>query len=55
MDIRRLVALNRQRILDTAARHGASSGRVFGSVARNETEPADDIDFLIQGGKRCHP
>jgi hypothetical protein len=37
----------RDRILDLAAKHGATNVRVFGSVARNEAQPGSDVDFLI--------
>ena len=48
MDRRRLLALNRRQILDTAARYGASNVRVFGSAARHDAEPSNDIDLLVQ-------
>ena len=38
---------NRKEILAIAAKHGAFNVRVFGSVARNESTPESDIDFLI--------
>lgn len=34
-------------ILRIANKHGASSVRVFGSVARNEATPESDLDFLV--------
>jgi len=34
-------------ILALARLHGASNLRVFGSVARRESRPGSDIDFLI--------
>ncbi len=37
----------RDDILRLAARHGARKVRVFGSVARGETRPDSDIDFLV--------
>lgn len=37
----------RQDILATASRHGASNLRVFGSVARGDTNEGSDIDVLI--------
>lgn len=40
----------RQAILDIAAKHGVTSIRVFGSVARREDRPDSDVDFLIQRG-----
>ncbi len=38
---------NRGEILKLAARHGAKSLRVFGSVARGEAGPDSDIDFIV--------
>lgn len=38
----------RNEIAAIAARHGASSLRVFGSVARGEESSESDIDFLIR-------
>ena len=37
----------REQILAVAARHGAGNVRVFGSVARGDTDAASDIDFLV--------
>lgn len=37
----------REEILEIAARHGASNIRVFGSVARGDTDGASDVDFLV--------
>jgi predicted nucleotidyltransferase len=37
----------RERILDIAARYGATNVRVFGSVARGEATPDSDVDFLV--------
>jgi uncharacterized protein len=37
----------RKKVLDTAAKHGASNVRVFGSVARGEDAPQSDIDLLV--------
>jgi predicted nucleotidyltransferase len=39
---------NRKKILETAARYGASDVRVFGSVARGTDDEASDIDFLVK-------
>ena len=38
----------REEILRIAARHGARSVRVFGSVARGEAGPSSDVDFLVE-------
>ena len=35
-------------ILEIAARHGARTVRVFGSVVRGEETPASDIDLLVE-------
>jgi uncharacterized protein len=37
----------RQEILALAARHGAKSIRVFGSVVRGEADEQSDVDFLV--------
>jgi uncharacterized protein len=38
---------HRAEILRMAAHHGARNVRVFGSVARGETGPESDVDFLV--------
>ena len=37
----------REAILRIAARHGASQGRLIGSVARGEARPDSDVDLLV--------
>ena len=37
----------RDDILAAAAQNGAFNVRVFGSVARGESQPSSDIDFLV--------
>ena len=37
----------RQRVLDTAKKHGASNVKVFGSVARGDDTQGSDIDVLV--------
>jgi hypothetical protein len=37
----------RQRIIELAARRGASNVRVFGSVARDDSKESSDYDFLV--------
>jgi predicted nucleotidyltransferase len=37
----------KQEILRIATGYGASNVRVFGSVARGESSPASDIDFMV--------
>lgn len=38
----------REEILAVAARHGARTVRVFGSVVRGEETPASDLDLLVE-------
>lgn len=38
----------RKTILRVAAKHGARSVRVFGSVARREARPDSDVDLLVK-------
>ena len=40
----------RDSILEIAARHGARNIRVFGSVARGQSSPDSDVDFLVDAG-----
>ena len=47
MKLDQVVLPNRERILKTAALHGARSVRVFGSVARRQDDADSDIDFLV--------
>jgi predicted nucleotidyltransferase len=37
----------REEILELAAKYGASNVRVVGSVARGESGPESDVDFLV--------
>jgi predicted nucleotidyltransferase len=43
----RLVEEHREKILELAARHGASNIRVFGSLARGEGTEGSDLDLLV--------
>ena len=43
-----LLRSKRDDILQVAAQHGARNVRVFGSVARGDTQPESDIDFLVE-------
>jgi predicted nucleotidyltransferase/DNA-binding XRE family transcriptional regulator len=45
--IGRRLRRNRSALLDLAARHGAESLRVFGSVARGEDTPESDVDMVV--------
>ena len=47
MDYAKLLKDKREEILQIAGWYGAHNVRVFGSVARGETETARDIDFLV--------
>ncbi len=39
---------HRQEILSLAQKHGVTSIKVFGSVARGEANEKSDVDFLIE-------
>ncbi len=43
-----LVKEKRAEILRVASRYGARDVRVFGSVARGESERESDVDFLVE-------
>ena len=47
VDTAELVRAKRDDIQRIAARHGARNIRLFGSVARGDSGPQSDIDFLI--------
>ena len=47
MKLETLIKAKRAAVLDIAVRHGARNIRVFGSVARGESGPKSDIDFLV--------
>ena len=47
MTLQELRATRRAEILSLAARRGAHNVRVFGSVARGDSGPASDVDFLV--------
>ena len=42
----------RQELLGIAARHGASTVRVFGSVLRGDAAAGSDVDFLVSLDER---
>jgi uncharacterized protein len=52
MGIDEILGPKREQILAIAAKHGVTSIRVFGSVARGEAGPESDVDFLIEFGPR---
>jgi hypothetical protein len=47
MDMPAVLKEKREEILRVAARHGAYNVRIFGSVARGETDDASDLDVLV--------
>lgn len=50
MKIDNLLKTRRKEILEIARKHGAHNLRVFGSVARGESDEWSDLDFLVQVG-----
>ena len=48
MNLQALLREKRDEILLIARKHGAYDLRVFGSVSRNETDEASDIDILLR-------
>lgn len=48
MGIEEILGDRRADILRIAAKHGATSVRAFGSVARGEADADSDIDFLVE-------
>ena len=48
MGIADLLKFKRREILRLAEAHGAHNVGVFGSVARGESRPDSDIDFLVE-------
>lgn len=48
MGIQDLLREKRDDILNLAAKRGARNVRVFGSVARGESGPDSDVDFLVE-------
>lgn len=47
MTLAELRTTRRSQILSLAERSGARNVRVFGSVARGESDPQSDVDFLV--------
>lgn len=45
----------RDAVLEVAKRHGVTSVRVFGSVARGEESAESDIDLLVTTGPNVSP
>jgi len=48
MGITEVLGAKRAQILQTAARHGVTSVRVFGSVARGNARADSDVDLLVE-------
>ena len=48
MEIEELLQSKKKEILTIARQNGAYDVRVFGSVARGESRPDSDIDFLVK-------
>jgi predicted nucleotidyltransferase len=48
MDAEKLLKDKRQAIMALAAKHGARSVRVFGSIARGDSGPESDVDLLVK-------
>ena len=47
MGINEVLKKKREEILRVAARHSASNIRIFGSVARGESDEKSDLDLLV--------
>lgn len=45
-----ILQAKRQDLLEVAKRHGVTSIRVFGSVARGDDSPESDVDLLVTTG-----
>ncbi len=45
----------RDTVLEVARRHGVTSVRVFGSVARGDDSAESDIDLLVTAGPNVSP
>ncbi len=50
MGTNELIKTKRDEILKIATKHGITSIRVFGSVARGDAQPESDIDLLVEVG-----
>ena len=48
MTLQEIRASRRDQILRLAARRGARNVRVFGSVARGDSDEHSDVDFLVE-------
>ena len=50
-----ILQAKREDVLEVAHRHGVTSIRVFGSVARGDESAESDIDLLITTGPKVSP
>jgi uncharacterized protein len=50
-----LLREKRQQILEVARRHGVTTVRVFGSMARGDARPDSDVDLLVDVGANVTP
>ena len=50
MTVEELIREKGADIRKIAAQHGARNIRIFGSVARGDSSPGSDIDFLVEAG-----
>ncbi len=48
MRAEKLLQENRHTVMAMAAKHGAKNLRIFGSVARGDSDPDSDIDLLVK-------
>jgi predicted nucleotidyltransferase len=48
MTFEQLLKEKREELLRVCARHGARNVRIFGSVARGESDEASDLDLLVE-------
>lgn len=48
MNLNEIIKNHRDEILQLAAKYGAYNVRIFGSVARGESDESSDIDFLVE-------
>lgn len=46
--LEKVIRDKRDEIVRLAQQHGAKNVRIFGSVARGESGPESDVDFLVQ-------
>lgn len=50
LKLQQLIQEKREEIINISAQHGAYNVRLFGSVARGESDEDSDIDFLVDLG-----